>query len=202
VDAGDHLAQSMAVGGGQVEGGLAAGGGPAVERRVEGLVREPARRRLVEHREPRVEAGGERPSPQDAGAEPVDRPDPCGLRLPRRLQFTERREPAPNPLPQLSGRLLGEGESKDRPDRHPVVEHGLHEPLDHHGRLSRAGVGGQQRRPGPIRDRGPLIRGEGHPTAARRTMMRHRGFGLLAARRQGAHAASSAAASLARQIAG
>jgi hypothetical protein len=190
-----QVAQPLAVRGGEVDGGGAASGRPRLQRLVVGAVGEPPGGGLVEHDEARVEAGCERPRAQDAGAEPVDRADPGGLRLARVLVVAERREAAAHPLAQLAGRLLGEGEREHAADRHAVATDRLHEALDHHRRLAGARVGREQTRSRAILDRGALVGREAH--AGRR------GRRLRARQLERGHAApASTAPSPARQIAG
>ena len=62
---------------------------PLLERALVGLPGEPLGGRLVEHVEARVEARRQRPRPQDARAESVDRPDPARVDGARRLLLAE-----------------------------------------------------------------------------------------------------------------
>ena len=204
VRAEDEVGQGRAVGGGEVERRRAARRGPGLERGLVRALGEPPGGRLVEHREARIEARRQRPGAQHAGAEAVDRADPRRLGLARALELAERGQPPAQALAQLAGRLLGEGEREHRADRHAVVQDGLDEPLDHHGGLAGARGGGEQRRPGAVVDRRPLL---GREPDARRPG-RPRGEGGHAAAPRSSRAAGAAPPfspgppSPARQIAG
>jgi hypothetical protein len=153
---------------------------PRLERALVRGGGDPRRGGLLEHHEARVQAGGERPRAQHPRAEAVDRPDPGRVDGARVLLLAEVVEALAHALAQLAGRLLGERQRQDRGDRDLVEQDRLDETLDHHGRLARARVGGQQGRARAVLDRGPLLGGE-----ARR-----------------AHAPSTSSCSPARQIPG
>ena len=157
VGAGHHRLQLAAVRRGEVDRRVALRRGPGLERRFERLGGEPPLGGLVEHAEARVEPGGQRAAAQDPGAEAVDRPDPGGVDRARVLHLPQLDEAAPDPLAQLGGRLLGEGQRQDRADGDAVLQHRLGEPLDHHRGLAGAGPGREQRRPLAVGDRGALL---------------------------------------------
>ena len=96
----------------------------------------------------------------------MDRADPGAVDGAGVLVLAELGQPSAQPLGQLARGLLGEGQGEDRADRDLVLADGLGDPLDHHGRLAGAGIGGEQRRAGPRPDRRALLDGEGgggHP---------------------------------------
>jgi hypothetical protein len=178
---GQHeVPQARPVRGRQIDRGPAEGRDPGLQRALVRGGGDPPRGGLLEHREARIQPGGQRPRPQHARAEAVDRPDPRGVDGAGVLVLAEVGQPLASALAQLAGGLLREREREDRADRHLVEQHGLDESLDHHGGLARAGVGGEQRGARPVLDRGALLGGE----AGR------------------AHVSSSRAASPARQIPG
>ena len=154
------VAQARRIGGREVDRRAAEGGDPRLQRAVVGGRGEPPGGGRLEHAEARVEAGGQRARAQHPRAEAVDRADPRGVDGAGVLVLAEVREPPPHALAQLAGGLLGERQREDRADGHAVEQHRLDEALDHHGRLARARVGGQQRGAAAVLDRGPLLGGE------------------------------------------
>ena len=190
VGARDHGLEVAAVDGRDVHRRRAVRRRPVLERRLERGRGDPPRRALVEHGEARVQPGRERVGAQDARAEAVDRADPGRVDRPGVLVLAQLREPPPDPLAQLRGRLLREGQGENRADRDAVEPHRLDEALDHDGGLARARARGEQRGAVAVADGRPLLRRE---AAGRR---RGRGGG------GGRHAGSSTFGSPARQMPG
>ena len=133
-----------------------------------------ARGGLVEHREGRVQAGGDRVRAQQARAEAVDRRDPCGLGLARRVAAAELDEALAHARAQLARGALGERDREDLRRAHAVLEHRAHEALDEHRRLAAAGVGLEQQRSGAPPDGLGLLRGEGVAVGAEQRGGGHR----------------------------
>ena len=159
----DEVAQAGAVGRGEVDRRGRVGAAPGLERVVVGGVREALGGGLLEHLEARVQARRERLRAQQAGAEAVDGADPGPVDGAGALVVAEFGEAAAQALGELARGLLGEGQGENRVDGDAVLADGLGDPLDHHGGLARAGVGGEQAGAGARLDRGELLVGEGGP---------------------------------------
>ena len=89
-------------------------------------------------------------------AETVDRRDPRGVELSREVGAPELDEPRTDPVAQLAGRLLGVRDDEERVDVEPALADRPGEPLDEHGRLARAGAGGDEDDPARL-DRRRLL---------------------------------------------
>ena len=155
----DRHAQAVGVvGGDEVERrrGVLAGEQPR-ERVVPGAVVQRAGGGLVEHGERRVQAGGDRVGAQQPRAEAVDRRDPGGLGLARRVAPAELDEALAHARAQLAGGALGERDREDPRRRDAVLEHRAHEALDEHRGLAAAGVGLEQQRAVAAADRLGLL---------------------------------------------
>ncbi len=138
----DHALQAIdGVAGREVEGVGARRGQEVGQRRLEGLALRGAPVGGVDDREAGIEARGHRVRAQDARAEAVERRDPRGLGLARRLAVTELEQADAHARAQLARRLLGEGDGQDLVGAQSVLHHRGDEALDQHRRLARAGVG-------------------------------------------------------------
>ena len=161
VDADEHLAEPRRlVGREQLPAVGLVGGAERVERRVERLALQHARLRLVEHPEPRVDAGCERIGGQEPAAEAVDRRDPGAVEVAREIRTLELEQPRPDPRAKLPGGAIGVGDHEQRVDVEPVVDHRAGEPLDENGRLPRARPGRDEGRAAGV-DRRLLLRVRG-----------------------------------------
>jgi hypothetical protein len=158
VDGRDHAPQPVGgVRGSEVEARRVARLEELLERAVEGVDREPRRACLVEHLVVRVDAGREGVTAQELRAQAVDRRDPGGVRLARRLWTPELEEPPPDARAQLGGGLLGERDREDSLDAHPVLDYGAYVPLDQHPCLAAARVRVHEQSRVPALDRGALL---------------------------------------------
>ena len=126
------------------------------ERLAERLRPEHGRLCLVELAEMRVEPGGERIRPEEAGTEAVDRRDPGAVELTREVVPATPREGGANPRPQLARRAPRIRDDEDRVDVEPALCHRTDDPLDEHGRLAGAGAGGDEDLTSRL-DRGELL---------------------------------------------
>ena len=153
----DHRAQAVrAVGGHQCDRVGILAGDEVLQRRLEGEHPQAGRDSLVEHGEAGVEAGRQRVGREQARAEAVDRRDVGRLGVARRGALAERQEARADPLAELPGGALGEGDREDLRRAEPVLEHRGDEALDEHRRLAAACGGRQRERP---RARGCLTLG-------------------------------------------
>ena len=126
------------------------------ERLAERLRAEHGRLRLVELAEARVEPGGERIRPEEAGTEAVDRRDPGAVELAREVVPAALGEGGADPRPQLARRAARVRDDEDRVDVEPALCDRTDDPLDEHGRLAGAGAGRDEDL-APRLDRGELL---------------------------------------------
>ena len=142
VDADEHLAEAGGlVGREQLPAVGLVGGAERVQGGVERLALQHPRLRLVEHAEPRVDAGCERVRRQEPAAEAVNRRDPGAVEVAREIGPLELEQARADPRAELAGGTVGVGDHEQRVDVEAVVDHRAGEPLDEHGRLAGAGAG-------------------------------------------------------------
>ena len=157
VHARQHPPQPVApVGREQLEPLRIVSGAELGERLAERLRAEHGRLCLVELAEMRVEPGGERIRPEEAGAEAVDRRDPGAVELTREVVPAAPREGCADPRPQLTRRTARVRDDEDRVDVEPALSDRADEALDEHRRLARAGTGGDEDLASRL-DRGQLL---------------------------------------------
>jgi hypothetical protein len=114
---------------------------------------------LVQHRDPGWEPGLDGVLVEDALSEGVQRPDGGSVEHRERLAAGVARagplvELAADPVGQLGGRLLREGDGGDVVGGHAGLDQG-HEPVDEALRLARAGAGLEEDRPVEVAHHGP-----------------------------------------------
>ena len=144
------------------------------ERLAERLRAEHGRLRLVELAEARVEPGGQRIRPEEAGTEAVDRRDPRAVELAREVVPAAPREGCADPRPQLARRAARVRDDEDRVDVEPALGDRADDPLDEHGRLAGTGAGRDEDL-APRLDRGQLLMVElvaTHGRSIRQTVQR------------------------------
>ena len=157
----DHVAQPVGpVGGGEVEPlGRRRRCAQILERAVEGV----GASRSASASSSTLNAGRARRRAGARAAARAQKPWIVPIQAPRRRARPRRaqlEEAPPHALAQLARGLLGEREREDRVHRDAVVEHRLHEALDHHRGLAGAGVGGKQQRAVAALDRRAAARRE------------------------------------------
>ena len=113
------------------------------QRRHEGLGPQHARLALVEHSEPRVDAGRRRIGAQQPVAEAVNGRDPGAVELAGEIGAAGLHEPRPDARAQLARSALGEGHDEDRVDVDAALDR-AQEALDDDRRLAGAGAGGDE----------------------------------------------------------